>query len=178
MPLSNQPKPQSNPLLWAPVELVYSIVWLVVLPCGKTCRLLLLVRCLCLHPTPKNCGRQITLLPGNVSDWGGGIQSLRELRNICMLQRIQLDMYTVTIACYRSERKYMKSWWASSLRLQPEHVQSFLLPELSASAFDPISSERLSSKGHRMRALDLAPPQGRNLHLKERLERETYTPGP
>ncbi|KAK5869525.1 hypothetical protein PBY51_024234 [Eleginops maclovinus] len=37
---------------------------------------------------------------------------------------------------------------------------------------------RLSRTCHRMRALDLAPPQGRNLDLKERSERETQTQGP
>lgn len=62
--------------------------------------------------------------------------------------------------------------------LQSEHIQSFLFPKLNASAFDPVSSARLSRTGHRMRALGLAPPQGRNLDLKERSERETQTPGP
>lgn len=38
---------------------------------------------------------------------------------------------------------------------------------------------RLSSRtGHRMRASDLASPQGRNLDLKERAEREIQTRGP
>ena len=62
--------------------------------------------------------------------------------------------------------------------LQSEHVQRSLFPELHASAFDPVSSVRLSRTGHRMRALGLAPPQGRNLDLKERSERETQTQGP
>ncbi|KAJ4943357.1 hypothetical protein JOQ06_005860, partial [Pogonophryne albipinna] len=52
--------------------------------------------------------------------------------------------------------------------LQSEHVQRSLFPELHASAFDPVSSVWLSRTGHRMRALGLAPPQGRNLDLKER----------
>lgn len=98
-----------------------------------------------------------------------------------MLQHAQLDIYTITITCYRQrerERKIHEKLVKLIPLLQSEHVQSFSFPELNASAFDPASSVRLSWKGHRMRALDLAPPQGCNLDLKERLERETQTPGP
>lgn len=96
-----------------------------------------------------------------------------------MLQHARLDIYTITITCYRQrERKIHEKLVKLIPLLQSEHVQRFLFPELNASAFDPASSVRLSWKGHRMRALDLAHPQGCNLDLKERLGRETQTPGP
>lgn len=53
-----------------------------------------------------------------------------------------------------------------------------LFPVLNTSAFDPVSTAQLSWTGHQMRALGLASPQGRNLDLKERSERETQIPGP
>lgn len=88
-------------------------------------------------------------------------------------------MYTVTISHFERERKNFNEKLVSLIpHLQSEHVQSFLFPELNASAFDPVSSERLSRTGHWMRALGLASPQGRNLDLKEGSEEETQTLGP
>lgn len=62
--------------------------------------------------------------------------------------------------------------------LPSEHIQSFLFPELDASASDPVFSERLSWTGHQMKVLDQAPPQGGNQDLKDSLGKKTKTPGP
>lgn len=126
------------------------------------------------------CGPHITPLLGNIST--RKIQSLREVEYI-----VCSNTYTATIANYKKtererereqERDIHEQLVSPIPPFQSEHVQGLLFPELYASAFDPVSSVRLPRTGHRMRALGLAPPQGRNLDLKERSEWETQTRGP
>lgn len=101
------------------MELVHNIIWLVVLPHGRTCPTVFLVQCFCLH------------LPTNVL-WSAHhasarerqetkkkTQTRRELEFIGMQQHVWLDMYTVTITHYKKGKErervtHMKSWRVSS----------------------------------------------------------------
>ena len=91
----------------------YHVIWVFLfyffLQCGKTCQLLFMVQCFCLH------------IPVNI---------------------LWLARHIV---------------WTQS---QSKHVQA-LFPELTASAFDPVSSAQLTRTGHHMRALGLGFSTGK-----------------
>lgn len=154
-------------------------MWLALLPSGKTHPPIFLVQCLCLH------------LPTNIL-WSAHHTSAKknqQSKKCKATESFNTFVCSGTSSCTcethykwneREREKEKKHTWKAHLipPLQSEHVESFLFPQLNASAFDPVSSEHLSRTGHRMRALGLPPPQGRNPDLKERSERKAQILGP